>query len=144
MTHLSRRIFLLLVGGLIVNSTASAGDTYAFYRNAQGHVSEESERQGRLMMQFARRNGQITLWLVLRYPYNVNVEAMTPDEVVEQERQVATGFDDILNPLLERGHAWHPSFGPVIKGPGCTVRATEEGLNSLLADKRIIQITTLD
>lgn len=129
---------------LPLTATSQESETYSFYRNSEGEVSSHTKEQEKGMQKLAKENGHITLWLVLKYPYNVDIENMTPEEITSQETEVAAGFSEILTPLVAAGDAWHPPSGVVIKGPGCTVRATPKGLKQLLSDTRLYQITSYD
>jgi hypothetical protein len=138
-------IFLLLMASFLsLPALGQGNETFSFYRTAEGEVSAYTRDQAKQMLKFAKENGYITLWLVLNYPYNVDREEMTPDEIATQRSNVVSGFSDILDPLVAQGDAWYPPSGAFIKGPGCTVRATPKGLKQLLDDTRLYQITTFD
>ena len=137
-------VFMVVVSLLSSPIFGQENETYSFYRNAEGEISAYTKDQAKRMLKFAEDNGYITLWLVLNYPYNVEIEDMTPEEVATQRSDVAIGFSTILNPLVANGDVWFPPSGAFIKGPGCTVRATPKGLKQLLDDARLYQITTFD
>jgi len=137
-----RLIVCLLVLFFIPQTYGQEQETYAFYRNAEGEVSKFSKDQAKQMLNYAKEHGQITLWLVLNYPYNVDFGNMTPEEINTQKAEVAQGFSKLLAPLISSGDAWHPPSGVYIRGPGCTVRANAKGLKQLLDDERLFQITT--
>jgi hypothetical protein len=139
-----RLVVCLSVLLFIPQTFAQEHETYAFYRNAEGEVSQFSKDQAKQMLKYAKEHGQITLWLVLNYPYNVDFENMTSEEINTQKAEVSQGFNELLEPLMSSGDVWHPLSGVYIRGPGCTVRANSKGLKQLLDDQRLFQITTYD
>ncbi len=140
----SKAIACLPVMFLTTHALAQEHQTYSFYRNAEGEVSQFAKDQAKQMLSYAEEHGQITLWLVLNYPYRVDTENMTPQELSTQKAEVAQGFGELLGQLLSSGDAWHPPSGVLIRGPGCTVRANAKGLKQLLNDHRLFQVTTFD
>lgn len=134
----------LSILAMCASAAAQQQQTFSFFRDADGGVSRYAKYQARQMLEYAKEHGQITLWLVLAYPYNPDTENMTPEEINTQDAEVSQGLSEILNPLVARGDVWHPPSGVFIRGPGCTVRATPKGLKRLLRDERLYQITTFD
>lgn len=140
----SKAIACLSVMFFATHAPAQEHQTYAFYRNAEGEVSQFAEEQAQQMILYAKEHGQITLWLVLNYPFRVDWANMTPQELSAQKAEITQRFGELLGPLVSSGDAWHPPSGVFIRGPGCTVRVTAKGLKRLLKDQRLFQITTFD
>ena len=122
-------------------ASANEDQPLVFYRDGAGDISKQSKNDAVLMRQIAAQDGYITIWLLAGYPFNVYIDEMTDEEIGAQRSAVATEFAEILDPLVAGGSVRHPKAGPFIKGPGCLVRATVSGLNALLKDDRIVQIT---
>ena len=132
----------LLAAALAISSLSYAGNPIlVYYWEPDGSISEQSKDNAMEMRNIAKEQGYVTLWLVLNYPFNVYFDEMTPEEIAEQQQNVALGFEEILDPLVASGDVWHRTEGPFIKGPGIAVRATDKGLRSLLRDDRILQIS---
>lgn len=114
------------------------------YWQPDGTTSLQSKDSAKAMRSIAKDKGYVTLWLLLNYPFNVYLDDMSQEEIDIQNSEVASRFDEILDPLVDSGDVWHRSEGPFIRGPGIAVRATDKGLRSLLRDQRILQITATD
>ena len=114
------------------------------YRDLSGKLTQQSKVNARSMTRIALENGYVTLSIMLNYPFNVYFDQMTETELAAQKEGVRSGFAEVLDPLVAREVVWHPESGPFIMGPNCTVRATAVGLRSLISDKRILQIVSME
>ena len=123
---------------------SSADSVLVHYWQPDGTTSLQSKDSAKAMRSIAKDKGYVTLWLLLNYPFNVYLDDMSQEEIDIQNSEVASRFDEILDPLVDSGDVWHRSEGPFIRGPGIAVRATDKGLRSLLRDQRILQITATD
>ena len=143
-----KRLIVLLGATIVFVSLplleASGEGQIVHYRGPDGSISTESVANAGVMKDRAQTQGYVTLWLTFDFPLNVNFAEMTPDEISAQEASVSAGLDIILDPLIQRNKVWHPATGKFVRGAGCVVRATVAGLNQLLHDERILQITALD
>jgi len=132
---------LFLLCSVSFFASASEGKPLVFYRDSAGAVSKQSKNDAVEMRKVAAQDGYITIWLLADYPFNVYRTEMTDEEIDAQRNGVASEFAEILDPLVADGRVHYPKAGPLIKGPGCLVRDTVSGLNALLNDERIVQIT---
>ena len=136
-------LFLLLGLGSYAQTIETTPGLTA-YRDLSGKLTPQSKINARSMRRIAQENGQITLMIMLNYPFNIYLEDMSPGELASQEEGVRAGFAEVLDPLIARQAVWHPESGPLILGPSCTVRATVSGLQNLINDRRILQIVSMD
>jgi len=138
---------LVLIAGVISTQYSIAQNNAGLfiYRDASGHLTPESRHAAKRMTRTAAQNGYVTLWLTLDYEINLYLDEETDqDAIAAQNAAIRTGLDEVLSPMIARGAVWHPESGPLIQGPGCTVRATVAGLRRLISDERIIQIVGVD
>jgi len=115
-----------------------------FYRGPDGTITQQSSDNAKAMEVLAKANGHIDVWLTLNYAFNLYTDQMTAEEIASQDAEVAVGFNNVLASIVAKGDAKHPRAGPLIKGPGCAVRVTKNGLKILLKDDRIIQIVAMN
>lgn len=135
-------IALIILAFFVVSMPASAeNEVLVYYWEPDGSISEQSIANAQTMRRVANAQGYVSLWLLLNYPFNIYKDEMTQEEIDAQDSEVASGFNEILTPLIRRGQVSHLPEGPFIRGPGIAVRATEEGLRRLLRDQRVLQIT---
>jgi len=138
---------LVLSAGVISTQYSIAQNNAGLfiYRDAHGHLTPESKVAAKQMTRMAAHNGYVTLWLTLDYEINLYLDKETEQEAIAaQNAAIRAGLDEVLSPMVARGAVWHPEAGPLIQGPGCTVRATVAGLRRLIRDERIIQIVGVD
>ena len=144
---MNRRLFsiipLVLLASLSISWTTSDANEVpvTFHRDADGKVTKQSKVNAKIMKDRANQDGHVVLWLVLNYEYNLYPEQMTAEEIAAQEAAVATGFAEVLDPLVSAGVATYPKDGPLIRGPGSAVKVTKRGLMRLLQDERILQMS---
>ena len=122
---------------------ADADRPLVVYREKNGVLTDQSRDHAKRMKKEAKENGQIVLWLVLDYPYNVHEDRMTPSQIDAQASDVDLRFSMLLEELLRRGEVSYPGSGRTIIGPGCKVIATPKGLKKLLGDSRLLQIAAI-
>jgi hypothetical protein len=103
------------------------------YRGDDGQLLPESTWAARAMYQKALDKGYITLWL--------HIDEQTIAAIgATAEEQFNQACVRILQPLVNRGEVWHPTQGPVNNGPTCLVRASANGVASLVTEVRFSQI----
>ena len=136
----SMTVVILLVLCLLANAQVDH-TPLVYYRDATGHVTQNSKDTAKRLAQTARKAGQVKLWLTLDYPFNIYFDEMTPEEIAAQEQAVSEGMNEILAPLLRQQHVKFVSGGPTFYGPTVGVWATPGGLRRLLTDERILQIS---
>jgi len=130
---------LLLLG--VTPIVESQESLLVFYRDTNGHVTEQSRVNARLLMQIAREQGSVTLWLTLDFPYNIYPDQMTAEEIAAQDEEVERRMTAILQPLIRRRQVQYLDLEQVKFGPTYGVSATPSGLVRLLRDDRILQIS---
>lgn len=81
----------------------------------------------------AAKNGFIELWLYIDSTVQFGTDSATDD----QYNQACV---EILQPLVNSGHVWHPTNGPWNSGAICFVRASAAGVAQLAAEVRFKQI----
>jgi len=139
-----KSIVAALLALTFLAAQAPASESLIFYRNPNGVLGDDSRANAKVMLEIAREQGHITVWVTLDFEFNFYMEHMTPNEIAEQNAAVADSFEEVLTPLVRRRQVWHPPSGPHIRGPGCTVRANERGLIALLRNERLIQIVAME
>ena len=103
------------------------------YRGDDGQLLPESTWAARAMYQKALDKGYITLWLHMD---EQTIAALGS----ASEEQFNNACVRILQPLVNRGEVWHPTQGPANNGPTCLVRASANGVASLIREARFSQI----
>lgn len=106
--------------------------SWVVYRSENGQLLPESAWAASAMREKALSAGYITLWLQL------------DEGRISSSPADANGYREmcvkILQPLVNRGVVWHSSQGPQSTGSVCLVRASADGVTSLMKEKRFSQI----
>jgi len=136
--------YLICLSLLPAISGAQDGDPIIFYRDGNGEVNRASQADAKVMARIARRQGYINLFLTSDFPFNLNFDEMTPDEIEDQNNRAADYLADTLSAAIASGLVWHPPEGETVYGPGCKVQAAPTGLRVLLRDERFVQVVALE
>jgi len=125
------------------SQVASDGRQLVVYRGSDGRLSDESRELARVLVRKALANGTVELWLTLNYPFQTNVEALSPADREAQEAAVRSGFRELLAPLVARRMVFHPNGTPAVFVNGCRVTATARGVRRLVFDRRVLHMVEI-
>lgn len=118
--------------------------TNIVYRNVAGNLTSDSKYFTTRLAKKAKKEGSVSLWVTLNYPFETNMSEMTADEIAAQEVAVEKGFSEFLDPLIRQGIVSHPGGKPYIAGNGCRVDATAAGVRALAGDSRMLHMTEVE
>ena len=144
MSRIQTLICLICVSILPAVSVAQSPDPIVFYRDGNGDVNSASMADARVMARIARRQGYVTLFVTSDFPFNLNFDELTQEEIEDQNNRAADYMAETLAEAIASGHVWLPPEGQNVFGPGCRVQATPAGLRALLRDERLVQVVATD
>ena len=131
---LSLALILSLAQDAVAQTTPQQNaPSWIAYRGDDGQLLADSAWAARAMYQKALTSGYITLWLHMDEQTIAAIGSTS-------EEQFNRACVRILQPLVNQGVVWHPTQGPANNGPVCLVRASADGVRSVMAEVRFSQI----
>ncbi len=132
---------LFAVSPGVVADTASP---LVVYRGEDGKLTDQSKINAVALKAIAAQQGYVTLWITANTSFNPFVGQLTDTEIAEQNARVLLTLDTVLQPLIDAGQVWHPSDGPIMKGPGCLIRARTSGVARLVKNSDVLHIVATE
>lgn len=112
----------------------------AIYRTTSGELAHESLASADALVEIARTNGSIQVWVAFDVPVELVPERRTTSVRKAEKKATKAAFKAHIRPLLKQGLALEYSLLNANGAPGCMVTVTAEGLLTLIDNRRIIQI----
>lgn len=137
LSHTCRAALLIFLFG----AAASAETPVIVWKSSQGEVVAEQARvDARRMIRHVKRSGFIEVTITLKSPYDPSIVGTESQEHVEQEGAVVELYGKVIEPLIERGAAWHSPKGEMRAGPVIVLRVNQQGLRQLFKSSDVLSV----
>lgn len=109
-------------------------------RNADGEIRGAAAAALRRLVRIANQQQEVRVWVTLNVPFDPYLADYSPEAAAAQDRRLNRVFDNVLNPLLNRGNVWYPDGVRDFRGPSLVLHASAAGVRQLAKDRRVGQI----
>ncbi len=133
----------LIAIALIASGMSLAAEPLVVFRDAENSLSAQSQRSLQEMSRYARKHGQIRVWVDFGIAFTADPELRTPEVVAQEQALLEQRIAEIVQPLIDDGLATRIEVTPYPAAPGLMLHANARAIRSLGRSEKVKYIGQL-
>lgn len=141
--NLMRKLLVILACIIAAPLVAAAEQSLSVHRDLLGSLTKESVRNLRTLIQVARKDGPVRVWVDFGIEFQPIPELRTPKVIANEQAQKRRYIAAHIQPIIEAGHATVVLFRPRPQAPGIMLMVDARALAMLGRNEHIRYIGQL-